>query len=104
VAGTIGWLGVIAAMCLAALWLWLAGQPGVAWSVAVTSVVLVPAALAGAAAARRDAQRADPAAGATPAPAVACTGRTGAVLALWDGDGRLVQEHQELTNAGARAR
>ena len=101
----LGWLGVILTLCLAGLWLWLAGQPGVAWSVAVTAFVVVPAALAGAAAARGDRRRAGSVAAApASAPAVACTGRSGAVLALWDEDGRLVQEHSELATAGARAR
>jgi hypothetical protein len=105
VAGTLGWLGVILTLCLTGLWLWLAGQPGVAWSVAVTAFVVVPAALAGAAAARGDRRRAGSVAAApASAPAVACTGRSGAVLALWDEDGRLVQEHAELATAGARAR
>jgi hypothetical protein len=91
-ASSLGWLGLILAVCLAALWLWRAGQPGLAWAVAVTSFVLIPAALAGAAAARRDLRRAGPGTAAPAGPAVACTGRSGNLLALWDEDGRLVQE------------
>jgi hypothetical protein len=126
---------VILCVCLCALWLWRAGQPAVAWSVAITAVVLFPAALAGAAAARRDLRRAGPA-GNRPdaggdalgplaaivrrldlaerpsgllaaelpsgARAIAWTGPSGALLALWDQDGQLVHEHPVLTASGPR--
>jgi hypothetical protein len=133
----LGWVIVILCVCLAALWLWRAGQPAVAWSVAVTAVAVLPAALAGAAAARRDLRRSAPAANMpaagedalnalaaiarrldlaerpsgllaaqlpSGARAVACTGPSGALLALWDQDGQLVHEHAVLTAPGPRGR
>jgi hypothetical protein len=123
--GAAAWLVVIVALCVAGIWLWRAGLPAVAWSVAITAVVVVPAALAGAAAARRDLRPAAPSQAPSPAAsdalellavltrrrdrveqpsgllstrlptgrsAFACTGRSGALLALWDEDGRLVHE------------